>query len=83
MQTNKTLRINRALVLARWAAVVAPRLGLPRDTALTLGQALEGLPACSKGVRLDIYAAQAQRLHDPSQTLPKGVTKVRNVVLLG
>lgn len=47
--------INRAPVLTLWAAVVAKRLGHPWRTALTLGKAVAGLNAQSKGRRLGIY----------------------------
>jgi hypothetical protein len=50
------VRINRAPVLTLWAAVVAERLGHPQAEALTLGKALAGLNAQSKGRRLGIYA---------------------------
>jgi hypothetical protein len=46
--------INRAPVLTLWAAVVAERLGHPRETALTLGRAVAGLNAQSKARRLGI-----------------------------
>jgi hypothetical protein len=49
------VKINRAPVLTLWAAVVAERLGHPGDTALTLGRALAGLNAQSKGRRLGIF----------------------------
>ena len=44
---SKTLSIDRALTL--WASVVAGRLGFERDEALTLGRAVAGLNAYSKG----------------------------------
>lgn len=47
--------VNRAPVLTLWAAVVAERLGHSWDTALTLGKAVAGLNAQSKGRRLGIY----------------------------
>jgi len=47
--------VNRAPVLTLWAAVVAQRLGHSRGTALTLGKAVAGLNAQSKGRRLGIY----------------------------
>jgi hypothetical protein len=47
--------VNRAPVLALWGAVVAERAGYRWDEALTLGQALAGLNARSKGKRLGIY----------------------------
>jgi hypothetical protein len=49
---SEPLRINRAPVLTRWAAIVGERPGLPRETALGCGQAVAGMNACSKGVRL-------------------------------
>jgi hypothetical protein len=53
--SNQKFPINRAPVLTLWAAVVASRAGHDEDTALTLGQALAGLNAQSKGRRLGIY----------------------------
>ena len=50
-----TLTINRAPVLTLWAAVVAERLGFERNEALTLGKAVAGLTAQSKGQRLGIF----------------------------
>jgi hypothetical protein len=54
MATNK-IKINRAPVLTLWATVVAERLGYDKDTALTLGKAVAGLNAQSKGKKLGIY----------------------------
>lgn len=50
-----SVTINRAPVLTLWAAVVAERLGFERDEALTLGKAVAGLTAQSKGQRLGIF----------------------------
>lgn len=50
------VKINRAPVLTLWAAVVAQRLGYTEAESLTLGKALAGLNAQSKGRRLGIYA---------------------------
>jgi hypothetical protein len=47
--------INRAPVLTLWAAVVAERLGFNREEALSLGKAVAGLTAQSKGRRLGIF----------------------------
>ena len=58
--------VNRAPVLTLWAAVVAERLGFKSDEALSLGRALAGLNAQSKGQRLGIFK--------PS---PKGLKTVR------
>jgi hypothetical protein len=52
----KKIKINRAPVLTLWAAVVAERLGHDRAAALTLGKALAGLNAQSKGRRLGIFS---------------------------
>lgn len=51
-----TLTINRAPVLTLWAAIVAERLGHDRDAARTLGKAVAGLNAQSKGRRLGVFA---------------------------
>jgi hypothetical protein len=77
------LRINRAPVLTLWAAVVGERLGLPRATALGCGQAVAGMNAYSKGMRLGIHAPPAERPHEPPPK-PAGVTgAIRDVPLLG
>ena len=55
MPENKPLKINRAPVLTLWAAVVAERAGYDRAEALTLGRAVAGLNAQSKGRRLGVF----------------------------
>ena len=65
MAANK-IQINRAPVLTLWAAVVAERLGFDHDEALSLGKALAGLNAQSKGRRLGIF-----------KPAPKEMKKVR------
>ena len=52
---KKKIKINRAPVLTLWATVVAERLGYDEETALTLGTAVAGLNAQSKGRKLGIY----------------------------
>ena len=52
---HKTITINRAPVLTLWAAVVAARLGFDWEAALTLGRALAGLNAQTKGRSLGIF----------------------------
>lgn len=79
-----TLRINRAPVLTLWAAVVAERIGLPNDTALTAGQAVAGMTAHSKGVRLGIYAQPADTGKQPAPPKPEGATgPIKEFMLLG
>ncbi|MEO8139454.1 MAG: hypothetical protein ABI742_07410 [Gemmatimonadota bacterium] len=63
-----SLLVNRAPVLTIWAMIVAERLGHSRATALTLGKALAGMNAQSKGRRLGIY--------DEATTKP-GTSKVK------
>ena len=55
MDTVQTVTINRAPVLALWATVVAERLGFSRDEALSLGKAVTGLNAQTKGQHLGVY----------------------------
>jgi hypothetical protein len=52
---ENVVMINRAPVLALWAAVVAERLGYDHAAALTLGKAVAGLNAQAKGRRLGFY----------------------------
>jgi hypothetical protein len=58
---NKKIKINRAPVLTLWAAVVAERLGYDEETALTLGKAVAGLNAQSKGKKLGIYEEKTEK----------------------
>ncbi len=53
----KKIQINRAPVMTLWATVVAERLGYDPETALSLGKAVAGLNAQSKGRRLGIFKA--------------------------
>jgi hypothetical protein len=62
MMTEHTILINRAPVLTLWAATVAERLGFDHDEALSLGKAVAGLNAQSKGRRLGIYKPVPQEL---------------------
>jgi len=47
--------VNRAPVLTPWTAVVAEILGFEHEEALTLGRAMAGLNAYSKGVSLGLF----------------------------
>jgi hypothetical protein len=67
--TSKTLFINRAPVLTLWAAVVAQRLGFAENEALTLGKALAGLNAQTKGRRLGLFKPHEK---EPKQAREKG-----------
>jgi hypothetical protein len=49
------ITIIRARVLTLWAAIVAGRLGFTHDEALTLGRAVAGLNAYSKGWALGTF----------------------------
>lgn len=70
--SHRKIMINRAPVLTLWTAVVAERLGLDRDEALTLGKALSGLTAQAKGVRLGIYEPTPETVGDQRRALQKG-----------
>ena len=58
---GKKLKINRAPVLTLWATVVAKRMGYGEETALTLGKAVAGLNAQSKGRKLGIYEEKSEQ----------------------
>ena len=59
---SDTIKINRAPVLTLWGVIVAERLGYTHDEALTLGKAVAGLTAQSKGQRLGIYTPAEKEL---------------------
>jgi len=60
--TEHIILINRAPVLALGATAVAERLGFDEDEALSLGKAVAGLNAQSKGQRLGIYKPVSQEV---------------------
>ncbi len=62
--TQTKILINRAPVLTLWAAIGAERLGFDREESLSLGKALAGLNAQSKGRRLGIFKPSPK---DPKQ----------------
>lgn len=68
--SEHTLSVNRAPVLALWGAVVARRMGHDEDAALTLGKAMAGLNAQSKGRSLGIFGPPkgAERSGEPRET---------------
>ena len=72
MAGNRTIYINRAPVLTLWAAVVAERLGFRRDEALTLGRAVAGLNAYSKGVSLGLFHPSPKSVKDRRNKLMGG-----------
>ena len=60
--TERNILINRAPVLTLWATIVAERLGFEHDEALSLGKAVAGLNAQSKGRRLGIFKPASQEV---------------------
>ena len=59
------IEINRAPVLTLWAAVVAERLGFDWQEALTLGRAVAGLNAYSKGKALGLLRIRRRVIGQP------------------
>lgn len=72
MSQGRTISINRAPVLTLWAAVVAARLGFDWDEALTLGRAVAGLNAYSKGVSLGLFQPSEKTIEDHRKKLKAG-----------
>src|SRR5512141_2135068 len=70
--SHSTIEINRAPVLTLWAAVVAERLGFDHSEALSLGKALAGLNAQSKGRRLGIFKPSPQALQEAREERKRG-----------
>lgn len=65
--SKNVVMINRAPVLTLWAGVVAERLGFKRAEALTLGKAVAGLNAQSKGRRLGIFQPGRDKGRKPAK----------------
>jgi hypothetical protein len=68
--------INRAPVLTLWAAIVAQRLGFTHDEALTLGRAVAGLNAYSKGRALGIFRPTPKEVGAQRESKSKQVLHV-------
>jgi hypothetical protein len=69
---QRKIRINRAPVLTLWAAVVAERLGFDHEAALTMGRAVAGLNAYSKGVSLGLFEPSSKELDERLQKAKAG-----------
>ncbi|MGO9849056.1 MAG: hypothetical protein ACLPKT_21370 [Methylocella sp.] len=63
------IEINRAPVLTLWAAVVAERLGFDWQEALTLGRAVAGLNAYSKGKALGLFEPTPEAVREKRDQL--------------
>jgi len=66
--------VNRAPVLTLWAAVVAEVLGFEHDEALTLGRAVAGLNAYSKGVSLGLFQPTPKEVKEQRRKMRKNET---------
>jgi hypothetical protein len=60
--SEQKILINRAPVLTLWATTVAERMGFDRSEALSLGKAVAGLTAQSKGRHLGIFRSVPQEM---------------------
>jgi hypothetical protein len=68
-EKRSTVMINRAPVLTLWAAVVAEMVSFGYDEALTLGRAVAGLNAYSKGVALGLFQPTPKVVREQRQKL--------------
>ena len=68
------IKINRAPVLTLWAAVVAKRLGFDWEEALTLGRAVAGLNAYSKGVSIGLFKPSPREVREQRRKLREAET---------
>lgn len=78
-----TITINRAPVLTLWATIVAERLGYKHAEALTLGKAVSGLNAQSKGQRLGIYQPATGKTEKGAKEKRRKETDEFSVMLMG
>ncbi|CAN5685736.1 hypothetical protein BH10CHL1_BH10CHL1_08960 [soil metagenome] len=79
--TKKKVKINRAPVLTLWAVIVAEHMGYDPETALTLGKAVAGLNAQSKGRRLGIYE-EHETTKEEEQADARHANKVDQITIL-
>ena len=68
------IMVNRAPVLTLWAAVVAEVLGFEHGEALTLGRAVAGLNAYSKGVSLGLFQPTPKEVKEQRRKMRKEET---------
>ena len=73
-ERKRWVMINRAPVLTLWAAVVAEVLGFDHDEALTLGRAVAGLNAYSKGVSLGLFQPTPKEVQEQRRKMRKEET---------
>jgi hypothetical protein len=73
---SRTVSINRAPVLTLWASVVAKRLGFDQHEALTLGRAVAGLNAYSKGRRLGLFKPEEEKPKKAREKEPGAVFRI-------
>jgi hypothetical protein len=66
--------VNRAPVLTLWASVMAEVLGFEHDEALTLGRAVAGLNAYSKGVSLGLFQPTPAQVKEQRRIMRKEET---------
>src|SRR5512135_796517 len=78
-----TIQINRAPVLTLWGVIVAERLGYKHDEALTLGKAVAGLNAQSKGQRLGIYTPAEKEIDEKQRKKERKAGDVEMVEVVG
>ena len=71
---KSSVMVNRAPVLTLWAAVVAEVLGFEHDEALTLGRAVAGLNAYSKGVSLGLFQPTPKEVQEQRRKMRKEET---------
>jgi hypothetical protein len=69
-----SIKINRAPVLTLWAAAVAERLGFDWEEALTLGRAVAGLNAYSKGVSIGLFKPSPRDVREQRRKLREAET---------
>ena len=70
-ERKSSVMINRAPVLTLWAAVMAEVLGFEHDEALTLGRAVAGLNAYSKGVSLGLFQPTPREVKEQRRKMRK------------
>jgi len=80
VEKRSGVMIRRAPVLTLWAAVVAEVLGFEHDEALTLGRAVAGVNAYSKGVSLGLFQPIPREVKEKREKMRKEETVTIDLV---
>jgi hypothetical protein len=72
--------VDRGVVFALWAGVVVEVLGFEHDEALTLGRAVAGVNAYSKGVSLGLFQPTPREVKEQRRKMCRKRQSLRDIL---